>query len=169
MVVVNAKKGVDSDIKANIVPLQLNDLPDHESLCLQYLEKHKGKAIAIVFVVDSVSLQKNVQDVAELLYMLLTVAMIVKNAPPCLIACNKQDMTMAKSAKLIQQQLEKELNTLKMIRSAAPKSLDGSGTGGVVPLGKKGKVFVECGARGSKGGKSEADLGTVEVWLVKVA
>ncbi|XP_078419709.1 signal recognition particle receptor subunit beta [Cetorhinus maximus] len=158
----------------------LYDLPGHESLRLQYLEKHKGDARAIVFVVDSVSFQKEVKDVAEFLYMLLTDAMIAKNVPPLLIACNKQDVTMAKSAKLIQQQLEKELNTLRMIRSGAPKSLDGSGTGGVVPLGKKGKEFdfsqapmkiefVECSARGSKGDKSEADLGTVEAWLVKVA
>lgn len=45
---------------------------------------------AIVFVVDSVSFQKEVKDVAEFLYMLLTDAVIVKNAPPFLIACNKQ-------------------------------------------------------------------------------
>ncbi|GCB64890.1 hypothetical protein scyTo_0007602 [Scyliorhinus torazame] len=148
----------------------LYDLPGHESLRL------KG----IVFVVDSVSFQKEVKDVAEFLYMLLTDAVIAKNAPPLLIACNKQDVTMAKSAKLIQQQLEKELNTLRMIRSGAPKSLDGPSTGAVVPLGKKGKEFdlsqapmkiefVECSARGSKGDKGEADLGTVERWLVKVA
>ncbi|XP_067898082.1 signal recognition particle receptor subunit beta isoform X1 [Heterodontus francisci] len=158
----------------------LYDLPGHESLRHQYLEKHKGDARAIVFVVDSVSFQKEVKDVAEFLYTLLTDAVIVKNAPPLLIACNKQDVTMAKSAKLIQQQLEKELNTLKMIRSGVPKSLDGSGTGGVVPLGKKGKEFdfsqgsmkidfVECSARGSKGDKGEASIGTVEAWLVKVA
>ncbi|GCC23608.1 signal recognition particle receptor subunit beta [Chiloscyllium punctatum] len=158
----------------------LYDLPGHESLRLQYLEKHKADARAIIFVVDSVLFQKEVKDVAEFLYTLLTDAVIVKNAPPLLIACNKQDVTMAKSAKLIQQQLEKELNTLRMIRSGAPKSLDGSSTGGALPLGKKGKEFdffqapmkvefVECSAQGNKGDRGEADLGSVEAWLSKVA
>ncbi|XP_067851622.1 signal recognition particle receptor subunit beta [Heptranchias perlo] len=158
----------------------LYDLPGHESLRYRYLEKHKSDARAIVFVVDSVSFQKEVKDVAEFLYTLLTDAVIAKNAPPLLIACNKQDVTMAKSAKLIQQQLEKELNTLRMIRSGAPKSLDGPGTVGAVPLGKKGKEFdfsqgpmkiefVECSARGSKGDEGEANIGIVEAWLVKVA
>ncbi|XP_051873898.1 signal recognition particle receptor subunit beta [Pristis pectinata] len=158
----------------------LHDLPGHESLRHQYLEKHKGDARAIVFVVDSVSFQKEVKDVAKFLYTLLTDAVIVKNAPPLLIACNKQDVTMAKSAKLIQQQLEKELNTLRTIRSGAPKSLDGSGIVGSVPLGKKGKdydfsqgpmkiEFAEFSARGNKGDEGEADIGIIEAWLAKVA
>ncbi|XP_059805140.1 signal recognition particle receptor subunit beta [Hypanus sabinus] len=160
--------------------LTLHDLPGHESLRHQYLEKHKNDARAIVFVVDSVSFQKELKDVAEFLYMLLTDAVIVKNAPPLLIACNKQDVTMAKSAKLIRQQLEKELNTLRTIRSGVPKSLDESGVVGSVPLGKKGKdydfsqgpmkvEFAECSARGNKGSVGEANISTVEAWLVKVA
>eukprot|EP00062_Callorhinchus_milii_P000379 gi/632934325/ref/XP_007907871.1/ PREDICTED: signal recognition particle receptor subunit beta [Callorhinchus milii] len=160
--------------------LHLYDLPGHESLRLQFLEKHKAEARAIVFVVDSVSFQKEVKDVAEFLYTLLTDPQIVNNATPLLISCNKQDVTMAKSAKLIQQQLEKEINTLRMIRSAAPSSLDESGIGSAVPLGKKGKDFdfsqvpmrvdfVECSARGNKGEDGEADLGIVETWLLKTA
>uniref|UniRef100_K7GDM0 Signal recognition particle receptor subunit beta n=1 Tax=Pelodiscus sinensis TaxID=13735 RepID=K7GDM0_PELSI len=87
----------------------LIDLPGHESLRLQFLEKFKAAARAIVFVVDSVAFQREVKDVAEFLYQVLTDCTLLRNAPPLLIACNKQDVTMAKSAKLIQQQLEKEL------------------------------------------------------------
>ncbi|XP_069752663.1 signal recognition particle receptor subunit beta [Narcine bancroftii] len=158
----------------------VHDLPGHESLRHQYLDKHKNDARAIIFVVDSVLFQKEVKDVAEFLYMLLTDAVIVKNAPPLLVVCNKQDVAMAKSSKLIQQQLEKELNTLRTIRSGAPKSLDGSGITGSVPLGKKGKnydfsqgpmkiEFAECSARGNKGEGGEADIDVLESWIVKVA
>ncbi|NWV45538.1 SRPRB protein, partial [Daphoenositta chrysoptera] len=158
----------------------LIDLPGHESLRLQFLERFKAAARAIVFVVDSVAFQREVKDVAEFLYQVLVDSTVLRNAPALLIACNKQDVTMAKSAKLIQQQLEKELNTLRVTRSAAPTSLDGSATGGPAQLGKKGKdfdfsqlpmkvEFVECSARGSKGEEGEADLEGLEKWLVKVA
>ncbi|XP_010071995.1 PREDICTED: signal recognition particle receptor subunit beta, partial [Pterocles gutturalis] len=156
----------------------LIDLPGHESLRLQFLERFKAAARAIVFVVDSVAFQREVKDVAEFLYQVLVDSTVLKNAPALLIACNKQDVTMAKSAKLIQQQLEKELNTLRVTRSAAPTSLDA--TGGPAQLGKKGKdfdfsqlpmkvEFVECSARGSKGEEGDADFEGLEKWLAKIA
>ncbi|XP_062439087.1 ovotransferrin-like [Rhea pennata] len=158
----------------------LIDLPGHKSLRPQFLERFKAAARAIVFVVDSVAFQREVKDVAEFLYQVLVDSTILKNAPALLIACNKQDVTMAKSAKLIQQQLEKELNTLRVTRSAAPTSLDGSAAGGSTQLGKKGKdfdfsqlpmkvEFVECSARGSKGEDGDADFEDLEKWLAKIA
>uniref|UniRef100_A0A493TH51 Signal recognition particle receptor subunit beta n=1 Tax=Anas platyrhynchos platyrhynchos TaxID=8840 RepID=A0A493TH51_ANAPP len=168
---------VSSDKNANVT---LIDLPGHESLRLQFLERFKAAARAIVFVVDSVAFQREVKDVAEFLYQVLVDSTVLKNAPALLIACNKQDVTMAKSAKLIQQQLEKELNTLRVTRSAAPTSLDGSAVGGPAQLGKKGKdfdfsqlpmrvEFVECSARGSKGEEGDADFEGLEKWLAKIA
>ncbi|NWX10886.1 SRPRB protein, partial [Caloenas nicobarica] len=166
---------VSSDKSTNVT---LIDLPGHESLRLQFLERFKAAARAIVFVVDSVAFQREVKDVAEFLYQVLVDSTVLKNAPALLIACNKQDVTMAKSAKLIQQQLEKELNTLRVTRSAAPTSLDAMG--GPAQLGKKGKdfdfsqlpmkvEFVECSARGSKGEEGDADFEGLEKWLAKVA
>ncbi|XP_075572345.1 signal recognition particle receptor subunit beta isoform X1 [Pelecanus crispus] len=168
---------VSNDKSANVT---LIDLPGHESLRLQFLERFKAAARAIVFVVDSVAFQREVKDVAEFLYQVLVDSTVLKNAPALLIACNKQDVTMAKSAKLIQQQLEKELNTLRVTRSAAPTSLDGSATGGPAQLGKKGRdfdfsqlpmkvEFVECSARGSKGEEGDADFEGLEKWLAKIA
>ncbi|XP_007057023.3 ovotransferrin [Chelonia mydas] len=158
----------------------LIDLPGHESLRLQFLEKFKAAARAIVFVVDSVAFQREVKDVAEFLYQVLTDCTVLKNALPLVIACNKQDITMAKSAKLIQQQLEKELNTLRVTRSAAPSTLDGSTSSGTAQLGKKGKEFdfsqlpmkvelVECSARGSKAEEGSADIDDLEKWLARIA
>lgn len=45
---------------------------------------------AIVFVVDSVAFQREVKDVAEFLYQVLVDSTVLRNAPPLLIACNKQ-------------------------------------------------------------------------------
>ncbi|XP_028825761.1 signal recognition particle receptor subunit beta [Denticeps clupeoides] len=156
----------------------LIDLPGHESLRPQYIERFKATARAIVFVVDSGIFQKEVRDVAEFLYSLLTDGAISRNAPALLVACNKQDITMAKSAKLIQQQLEKELNTLRVTRSAALTAQDGS-SGGTVHLGKKGKDFefsqlpmrvdfVECSAYGSKGEGGPADIDGLEKALSRL-
>uniref|UniRef100_A0A8C7XUE1 Signal recognition particle receptor subunit beta n=1 Tax=Oryzias sinensis TaxID=183150 RepID=A0A8C7XUE1_9TELE len=135
----------------------LIDLPGHDSLRAQYLEKFKSAARAIVFVVDSAIFQKEVRDVAEFLYVLLTDSVICRNTPTLLVACNKQDITMAKSAKLIQQQLEKEF----------------------VFLGKKGKdfefsqlpmrvEFLECSALSNKAEEGEADIKSLEKSLAKL-
>lgn len=43
-----------------------------------------------MFVVDSAIFQKEVRDVAEFLYVLLTDAVITRNAPALVVACNKQ-------------------------------------------------------------------------------
>lgn len=48
---------------------------------------------AIVFVVDSAIFQKEVRDVAEFLYILLTDNVISRNAPALVVACNKQGST----------------------------------------------------------------------------
>ncbi|XP_069474162.1 signal recognition particle receptor subunit beta isoform X2 [Ambystoma mexicanum] len=160
--------------------LTLIDLPGHESLRLQFLDRFKAAARAIVFVVDSSTFQREVKDVAELLYQLLTDSEVLKNSPPLLVACNKQDITMAKSAKLIQHQLEKELNTLRVTRTAAPSNLDSSNADGAAQLGKKGKdfdfsqlpmkvEFLECSCRDSKEEEGDANLSNLEKWLVKMS
>ncbi|KAK2496083.1 hypothetical protein MC885_004498 [Smutsia gigantea] len=159
--------------------LTLIDLPGHESLRLQFLERFKASARAVVFVVDSAAFQREVKDVAEFLYQVLIDSMGLKNAPSFLIACNKQDSAMAKSAKLIQQQLEKELNTLRVTRSAAPSTLDSSSTA-PAQLGKKSKEFefshlplkvefLECSAKGGRGDGGSADIQDLEKWLAKIA
>ncbi|KAK6478513.1 signal recognition particle receptor subunit beta-like [Huso huso] len=158
----------------------LIDLPGHESLRPQFVERFKSAARAVVFVVDSAVFQKELRDVAEFLYSLLTDAEIVKNAPALVVTCNKQDITMAKSAKVIQQQLEKELNTLRVTRTAALSTQDGSTAGGTVYLGKKGKdfefsqlpmkvEFVECSAKGYKAEDGEADIEQLEKCLARIS
>ncbi|XP_071999524.1 signal recognition particle receptor subunit beta [Engystomops pustulosus] len=158
----------------------LVDVPGHESLRLQFLEQYKTAVRAMIFVVDSSAFQRQVKEVAEFLYQILTDATLLQYSPPMLIACNKQDISMAKSAKLIQQQLEKELNTLRVTQSAAPSTLEGSDSPTTTQLGKKGKdfefsqlpmkiEFLECSLRDSKEEEGDANLGNVEGWLAKLA
>ncbi len=58
----------------------------------------------VVYVVDSMTFPKRTRDVAELLYDVLYAS---GNAIPTLVACNKQDEGMAKSAKVMHTFLEK--------------------------------------------------------------
>ncbi|KAK3752243.1 hypothetical protein RRG08_047099 [Elysia crispata] len=89
--------------------VRIFDLPGHERLRLQILDEYKGQARAIVFVVDSGTLQKDIKEVAEYLYTLLSDKTVSGNALPVLVLCNKQDLTLAKGAKVVRSQLEKEM------------------------------------------------------------
>lgn len=60
-------------------------------------------------MVDSSRFQKEVKEVAEFLYILLTDPVVHRSKLRLLVVCNKQDVALAKSAKVIQTQLEKEL------------------------------------------------------------
>uniref|UniRef100_A0A671LZ36 Signal recognition particle receptor subunit beta n=1 Tax=Sinocyclocheilus anshuiensis TaxID=1608454 RepID=A0A671LZ36_9TELE len=145
----------------------LIDVPGHESLRVQIVEKHKAVARAVVFVVDSSIFQKDVRDVAEFLYSILTDNIVAKNAPTLVVACNKQGYCLC----LLHR------NTLRLTRSAALSSQDGA-VGGSVYLGKKGKdfefsqlpnrvEFIECSARGSKE-DGAADIDALEKCLAKL-
>jgi len=159
--------------------LKLVDLPGHERLRPTYLEQYKTLARGIIFVIDSLTFQKEIRDVAQFIYSLLTDKVISNNATPILIACNKQDQALAKGVKVIQAQLEKEMNALRVTQGAALESITGSGNNNTF-LGKKGKDFqfsdckplkidfVECSAKGKKS-DGDAELSSVEEWLFKIA
>jgi len=176
-------KDTYTSIKANFgnytVPeknksLKVVDLPGHERIRGQLLDEFKDTARGIVFVVDSGSLQKEVKEVAEYLYTLLSDPTISTHAPPILILCNKQDLTLAKGAKVIRSQLEKEITTLRVTRSAALQGTDDSDSNFTF-LGRRDKdfdfsdlkplnvEFAECSARG------EGELGNLCSWMSKVA
>lgn len=64
---------------------------------------------AVILVVDSVNFDKEVSDVAGLLYDLLSDPVIHKKRISLLVACNKQDLTLARRAEAITKHLEKEM------------------------------------------------------------
>lgn len=85
------------------------DLPGFHSIRQQYFEKYKESSKGIVYVVDSVTLAKNIRDAANVLYNILVDPAVVKNRPNILILCNKQDQTLAKGSNIIKSMLEKEM------------------------------------------------------------
>lgn len=116
----------------------LIDIPGHERVRDKFFDQYKNTAKGVIFVVDSVTIQKDVRDVADYLYTLLSDAAI----GPCsvLILCNKQDEEMAKSAQVIKTLLEKEINTVRKTRTSKLQTTDDS-ENNVVFLGRDGKDF----------------------------
>ncbi|XP_011632662.1 signal recognition particle receptor subunit beta [Pogonomyrmex barbatus] len=126
------------NILINNNSLRIVDIPGDERLRSKYFDKYKSSAKGLVYVIDSVTIQKEIRDVAEYLYNLLSDSDIQKNIP-ILILCNKQDQTMAKGCAVIKTLLEKEMNLLRMTKTSQLEAMDASSTS--VFLGKQGKHF----------------------------
>ena len=80
-----------------------------QSVSLPVISNHTCSYRAVILVVDSVNFDKEVSDVAGLLYDLLSDPVIHKKRISLLVACNKQDLTLARRAEAITKHLEKEM------------------------------------------------------------
>ncbi|GFN91800.1 signal recognition particle receptor subunit beta-like [Plakobranchus ocellatus] len=161
--------------------LRVIDLPGHERLRGQMLDEYKTLARALVFVIDSGTLQKDIKEVAEYLYTVLSDKALSSQAPPILVLCNKQDLTLAKGAKVVRSQLEKEINTLRITRAASLQSVGDTGTSNTSFLGRRDKdfnfsdlkplrvEFAECSARGKDKISNCPNLEELHQWLSNVA
>ena len=75
----------------------------------------------LVFVVNSETVSKEIRDVAELIYQVLTDPIVNSIRPKVLIAANKQDATIAKSGVKVKQLIEQELTIVRKTQTAALK------------------------------------------------
>ncbi|TDG53030.1 hypothetical protein AWZ03_000573 [Drosophila navojoa] len=118
---------------------RLVDIPGHYRVRDKCFEQYKRNAKGIIFVVDSVTIQKDIRDVADTLYTILADTA----TQPCsvLILCNKQDLTTAKSSQVIKSLLEKELNTVRDTRSRKLQSVGDDEVNKPITLGKVGRDF----------------------------
>lgn len=153
--------------------LALVDVPGSDRVRGQVVDKFSGSARAIVFVVDSNTVTKQVRDVAEYLHFLLTNKNIVNNSPPMLILCNKQDSGLAKGAGAVQGLLEKEIEKVRLTRS---NQLAGTQTESRdhVFIGKQGKQFelsdLGCKVDFLESSALELDtLQSVKKWISAIA
>nr|CAD7458572.1 unnamed protein product [Timema tahoe] len=167
------------DYVVNNRSLRVIDIPGHERQRTKFLDQYKPVARAIIFVVDSVSIQKEIRDVAEYLYTLLSDPVVSSNCPPFLVLCNKQDVTMAKGIPVVKTLLEKEMNLLRKTKTSQLESTNETSNNNTF-LGKQGKEFefshlapirVEFaeGFAQKQGDENSAQLDQVEEWLAKVA
>jgi len=120
--------------------VELIDVPGSDRVRGQVIDEFSSSARAVVFVVDSNTVSKQVRDVAEYLHFLLTNKNISSNSPPLLIVCNKQDFGMAKSSGAVQALLEKEIEKVRMTRSSQLAGTQNESRDSVF-LGREGKAF----------------------------
>lgn len=114
----------DASVTIGKKTVTLTDVPGYDRLRNKFFDDFKSSARAIVFVLDSLSFVTNNRNVADCLYTVLSDPVVVRKRIPLLIACNKQDEAKAKSAKVLQKQLEREVHAIRETRAAALDSTD---------------------------------------------
>ncbi|RWS26630.1 hypothetical protein B4U80_02158 [Leptotrombidium deliense] len=172
---VTSMNKIEAEISVNNKNVTVVDLPGFDRLRQKFWDDFKNGALAVMFVVDSSQFMTNLRDVAEFLYCILTDPVMSKRKLPLLIACNKQDAPKAKASKVIQNQLEKEINAIRETKKSALSFTDDSDV--ARNIGDSGKdfqfsdlkfkiEFVDCNAVGKD--ESESDLSLIWRWMSKV-
>lgn len=123
-------------------PVNVLDLPGHERIRFKCLDKHKSKAMGIVYVLDASTITKGIRDSTEFLFRILSDPLIHSSKTPVLVVCNKQDLTLAKGSTVIERELAKEIGLLRETYSGVLQATDGNVAVDHVFLGKEGKDFV---------------------------
>ncbi|KAJ1655526.1 hypothetical protein IWQ61_004743 [Dispira simplex] len=120
----------------------LVDIPGNPRLRAQYRTK-LNQARAIVFLVDSARVVRNVREVAAFLYELLTSPSVTEPAVPITVLCNKEDLLTAMPVDDIRKLLEDELDRLRVTQSAALDTHDGLDESAMAHqyLGYEGQAF----------------------------
>ncbi|KAH8286518.1 hypothetical protein KR054_010592 [Drosophila jambulina] len=158
------------DYQAGSSSARLVDVPGHYRVRDKCFELYKHRAKGIVFVVDSVTVQKDIRDVADSLYTILADSA----TQPCsvLVLCNKQDQTTAKSAQVIKSLLEKELNTVRDTRSRKLQSVGDDDVNKPITLGKPGRDFefshIAQNVHFVEGSAKDSELSPLTDWLARL-
>lgn len=108
---VTSIKTNESQLKIGRKLLNLVDIPGFLRLREKSLEDNKKGTLAIIFVLDSSTFSSDARQAADCFYNLITDPYL--SSTPILIACNKQDLPLAKTPVVIKKQLEKEISALR--------------------------------------------------------
>jgi len=153
----------------------LKDLPGHERVRSKFWEQHKNGLRGIVCLVDSAGGNKAVRESAEVIYSVLSDPLVKSLKPNILIFANKQDVPSAKGHNVIRPQLERELTTLRLTKSASLQSIGGS-QDTKTTIGRPGKDFdfdhvspIKVDFAEGSGNKNDPELNELEEWISKVA
>eukprot|EP00930_Biecheleria_cincta_P035034 TRINITY_DN24134_c0_g1_i1.p1 TRINITY_DN24134_c0_g1~~TRINITY_DN24134_c0_g1_i1.p1 ORF type:complete len:256 (-),score=42.27 TRINITY_DN24134_c0_g1_i1:131-898(-) len=103
-------------------PLEVIDFPGHLRYRSRALEMVK-EARCIVYLVDSED-KPRLKDVAEHLYELFTNQDVLELHTPILLACNKCDLSAARSEKSIVDEIEREMEQMRVSRAATLEGQD---------------------------------------------
>lgn len=99
------------------------DLPGNHRL-ISNLDNALEKAGLIVFVLDASTLKSQIASISQSLYELLTKPILSDNNIPVIVACNKQDDTLAVTDTQTCNLLENELERLRKTRSTKLMQFD---------------------------------------------
>ena len=117
------------------------DVPGHERLRQKYIEHYKSSVRGIIYVIDSSNVQKQLRDTAEFLFNILSEPTLFAARPPVLVACNKQDVGLAKGSGVIRRELQRELNLLRDTHSRSLQGTNDTPVADHVFLGHEGQDF----------------------------
>ena len=84
---------------------------------MERLNEAIDDAKAIIVMVDSKEKEK-FREAAEILYEILNNLTVLSERKPIVVACNKQDLTFAKKATLVESALEVEIEELRKVKKA---------------------------------------------------
>uniref|UniRef100_A0A7S4Q0I1 Signal recognition particle receptor subunit beta n=1 Tax=Alexandrium monilatum TaxID=311494 RepID=A0A7S4Q0I1_9DINO len=105
-----------------IGPLEVVDCPGHQRLRGKAAELLKD-ARCIIYVIDSEDKQR-MKDVAEHLYELLTHPEVLELHTPILLTCNKCDLPSARPEKFIIDEIDREIEQMRVSRAATLEGQD---------------------------------------------
>lgn len=127
------------DIVKSNKRMHLVDLPGHPRIRTEVMNRLK-EATGIIFTIDSETVLKNMSDIANFLYDILSDTTIIQNKVPFLILATKSDIKGSRDIDLIQQELEKELDFIRSNRFTANYVEHGESE--QLFLGEEGKEFT---------------------------
>lgn len=119
--------------------LEFIDLPGHPRIRTEVMNKIK-ESTAIIFTIDSETILKNISDIANFLYDILSDSIIIQKKVPILIAITKTDIVGSRDIDFIQQELEKEIEFVRSNRLKSNYVVDGETE--QLYLGEEGKEFT---------------------------
>ena len=139
-------KGKNFNISGDYKPagkssLVLVDVPGHERLRQKYIDHYKSSVRGIIYVVDSSNIQKQLRDAAEFLFNIISEPAVFAARPRLLVACNKQDVGLAKGAAVVRRELQRELNLLRATHSRSLQGTNDTPVADHVFLGHEGQDF----------------------------
>ena len=107
----------------------------------KYIDHYKSSVRGIIYVVDSSNIQKQLRDAAEFLFNIISEPAVFAARPRLLVACNKQDVGLAKGAAVVRRELQRELNLLRATHSRSLQGTNDTPVADHVFLGHEGQDF----------------------------
>lgn len=103
-------------------PIEVVDYPGHQRLRGKAQDLLK-EARCIIYVIDSEDKQR-MKDVAEHLYELMTHPEVLELHTPILLTCNKSDLPSARPEKFIIDEIDREIEQMRISRAATLEGQD---------------------------------------------